>query len=72
MYEEERKNYVGRDSDSGWGWLIGIFIFLMVVSMIVALMVYGGVFIGGFHSLKNYFVSLKHNVYDANKKPVAA
>ena len=30
----------------------------------------GGAFIGGFHSLKNYFISFKHNVYDGNRNPV--
>lgn len=40
------------------------------LEMIVAIIVYGGAFIGGFHSLKNYILAFKHNVVDSNRKPV--
>lgn len=66
---EQRKCLVGRDDD---GWIWAIIIAVIVVGIIVSLVVYGGAFIGGFYSLKNYFVSFKHNVYDSNKAPVQA
>lgn len=48
----------------------GIAIALFVVAMIVAIIVYGGAFIGGFHSLKNYILAFKHNVVDSNRKRI--
>ena len=57
---EKRKCLVGHDSDDGAMW-----------ALIMAIIVYGGAFIGGFHSLKNYFISFKHNVYDSNRNPVS-
>ena len=65
---EQRKCLVGHDDD--YGWLIGIIIALVVISMIVAIAVYGGAFIGGFHSIKNYVLAFKHNVFDSNRKPL--
>ena len=65
---EQRKCLVGHDDDGGW--VFGIAIALFVVAMIVAIIVYGGAFIGGFHSLKNYILAFKHNVVDSNRKPV--
>ena len=65
----ERKCFAGHDDD---GWLWGIIIAVIVVMIIVSLVVYGGAFIGGFYSLKNYIVSFKHNVYDSNKAPAMA
>jgi len=55
---------VGRDDDSGW---FGLVLILIVVAMILALVVYGGAFIGGFYSIKNYIVSFKENVIDSNR-----
>lgn len=66
---KERVCLVGRDDDGGIGVII---IAVIVVFIIVSLVVYGGAFIGGYYSLKNYFVSFKHNVYDSNKVPVQA
>lgn len=66
---KERTCLVGHDDD---GWIWGIIIALIVVIIIVSLIVYGGAFIGGFYSLKNYFISFKHNVYDSNKVPIQA
>lgn len=54
--------------DCDGGWVFGIAIALFVVAMIVAIIVYGGAFIGGFHSLKNYILAFKHNVVDSNRK----
>lgn len=67
--EKEKTCLVGHDDDS-WFW--SIIIAVIVVMIIVSLIAYGGAFIGGFYSIKNYFVSFKHNVYDSNKVPVAA
>ena len=66
---EKRKCLVGHD-DSDSGWIIALVIAIIVIMTIIALMVYGGIFIGFCHSVKNYFVSLKHNVIDSNRKPV--
>ena len=66
---EKRKCLVGRD-DNNDGWMVALVIAVIVIMTIVALMVYGGIFIGLFHSIKNYFTSLKHNVIDSNRKPV--
>ena len=60
---EQRKCLVGHDDD--YGWAIGLAIALFVIAMIVAIIVYGGAFIGGFHSLKNYILAFKHNVVDS-------
>ena len=65
---EQRKCLVGHDDD--YGWAIGLAIALFVIAMIVAIIVYGCAFIGGFHSLKNYILALKHNEVDSNRKPV--
>ena len=65
---EQRKCLVGRDDD--YGWAIGLAIALFVIAMIVAIIIYGCTFIGGFHSLKNYILAFKHNVVDSNRKPV--
>ena len=69
---EKRRCLVGHDDDDGAGWLIVLAIAIIVIMMIVAIMIYAGAFIGGFHSIKNYLVSLKHNVIDSNRKPAAA
>jgi len=61
-----KKCYVGRDSDNGW--IIAVVIAIMVVMAIMALIVYGGAFIGGFYSLKNYISSFKENVIDSNRR----
>lgn len=66
---EERKCLVGRDDD---GWIWSIIIAVIVITMILAVITYGGAFIGGFHSIKNYFLSFKHNVYDSNRVVAAA
>ena len=65
---EKRKCLVGHDDDGGW--IIALVIAIVVIMTIIALMVYGGIFIGLFHSIKNYFVALKHNIIDSNRKPV--
>lgn len=64
----QRKCFVGHDSD---GWIWAIVMAIIVVAIVCAIIVYGGAFIGGFHSLKNYFVSFKHNVFDSNRNPAA-
>ena len=74
---KEKKCLVGHDSDDGcWGWLIGalitVAIAIIVLITIISIMVFLGAFIGGFHSIKNYFISLKHNVLDSNLKPAPA
>ncbi len=66
---EKRKCLVGHDSDDGAMW--ALIMAIIVVMVIMSIIVYGGAFIGGFHSLKNYFISFKHNVYDSNRNPVS-
>lgn len=66
---EKRRCLVGRDDGDAAGWLIALAIAVIVIMTIVAIMVYAGIFIGGFHSIKNYLTSLKHNVIDSNRKP---
>ena len=66
---KERKCLVGRDDD---GWIWSIIIGVIVVMIVLSVIAYGGAFIGGFHSLKNYFLSFKHNVYDSNRVAAAA
>ena len=66
--KEERKCLVGHDSDDGA--IFALVVAIIVVMIVVAIIVYWGAFIGGFHSLKNYFISFKHNVYDGNRNPV--
>ena len=64
---------VGRDSDDAHvGVAFAIAIAIIVIMVVVAIVIYGGAIIGGFHSLKNYFISFKHNVYDSNRAPVPA
>lgn len=63
------KCMVGHDDD--YGWIMAIVIALMVVMIVCAIIVYGGAFIGGFHSLKNYILAFKHNVVDSNRKPLS-
>lgn len=67
---EQKKCLVGHDSDDGA--IMAIIIAIVVVCAIIALMVYGGAFIGGFHSLKNYAISFKHNIVDSNRVPATA
>lgn len=67
---EERSRLVGRDDDDSIIW--AIMIACMVIVTILAIMVYGGIFIGGFHSLKNYIISFKHNIVDSNMSPAMA
>lgn len=64
----KRKCMVGRDDD--YGWLFAILIAIVVICIVLAIIFYGGLFIGGYHSIKNYFLALKHNVYDSNRKPL--
>lgn len=66
----KEKCYVGRDSDDGA--IFAIVMIIIVVSIVAAIIIYGGIFIGGFHSLKNYALAFKVNVIDGNRKPVPA
>ena len=65
---EKRKCMVGHDDD--YGWIFTIIIAIVVVMIVCAIIVYGGAFIGGFHSIKNYILAFKHNVFDSNRRPV--
>ncbi len=67
--DEKRACLVGHDSDDGGGWIAALIIGLIIVMCIVAIVVYGGAFIGGWHSLKNYVLAFKHNVVDSNLAP---
>ncbi len=75
---KKRNCLIGRDSDDSGcigmiiGVMIAIAIAIAVIMTIMTIMCFAGIFIGGFHSLKNYFVSLKHNVIDSNVKPAGA
>lgn len=66
---EERRCLVGHDDDN---WLFMIIIGIIILMAICAIVVYGGAFIGGFHSIKNYAVAFWHNVIDSNKKSMSA
>ena len=66
--KEERKCLVGHDSDDGA--IFALVVAIIVVMLGVAIHVFGGALHWGFHSLKNYFISFKHNVYDGNRNPV--
>ncbi|MCD8049725.1 MAG: hypothetical protein LUG52_09075 [Clostridia bacterium] len=61
---------VGHDDDNGW--IFAIIIAVIVIAIICTVIVYGGAFIGGYHSIKNYILAFKHNVVDSNRKAVAA
>ena len=61
---------VGHDDD--FGWIFVILIAIVVIAIVCAVIIYGGAFIGGFHSIKNYVLAFKHNVIDSNRKPVSA
>lgn len=63
-----RKCLVGHDDD--YGWIMAIVIAMFVVAVVCAIIIYGGAFIGGFHSIKNYILAFKHNVVDSNRKPL--
>lgn len=67
---EKRNCLVGHDDDGGW--IMALVIGLLIVMCVVAIIVYGGAFIGGWHSLKNYVLAFKHNVFDSNRAPVSA
>ena len=64
----KRKCMVGHDDD--YGRIITIAIAIFVVAIVCAIIIYGGAFIGGFHSIKNYILAFKHNVFDSNRKPL--
>jgi len=68
---EKRKCMVGHDDDhSGcFGCLLTVLIAIIVIMIICLVVVFGGVFIGGFHSIKNYILAFKHNVFDSNLAP---
>ncbi len=66
----KRNCFVGRDDDGGW--IIGLIIAIIVVMVICAIIFYGGAIIGGYHSIKNYILAFKHNVFDSNRQPVSA
>lgn len=55
---------IGKDSDSGIGWLLLIIFGLLIIATVIALFLYAGAFIGGFMGIKNYVMSFKHNVID--------
>ena len=61
---------VGHDDDDGGlaGWLIALIIIVAVIMVMVMIMAFAGVFIGGFHSLKNYFASFGSNVIASNRR----
>ena len=72
---ELKKCLIGRDSDDGGafiGFMIGVAIVIVIVMIVVMLIIYAGAIIGGFHSLKNYFLSFKNNVIDSNRAAVPA
>ncbi len=50
------------DNGGGIGWLIGVIVVVFLVFIAVMATCTIGVAIGGFLSLKNYFVSFAHNV----------
>ena len=66
---ERRKCLTGHYSDDNW--VVSLLIIIAIITIVAMIIGYGGAFIGGFHSLKNYFISFKHNVYDTNRKPVS-
>ena len=73
---KERKCLVGHDKDKSIGWFFGVLIVIIFTIVVVALSivfaVFCGVFVGGFHSIKNYLTSLKHTIIDSNRKSQTA
>ncbi len=68
-----RKCMVGHDDDGAVaGIIIVILIAIVVIAVVCAIIFYGGIFIGGFHSIKNYLTAFKHNVFDSNRKKAMA
>ena len=68
-----RKCMVGHDDDgAAIGLIFVIIIAIFVIAVVCAIIFYGGIFIGGFHSIKNYIISFKHNVFDSNRKKAIA
>jgi len=66
----KRNCLVGHDDD--YGWIFAIIIAIIVITIVCAIIFYGGAFIGGYHSIKNYILAFKHNVFDSNRKVRAA
>ena len=58
------KPVVGHDSDGMWKFIWWI----IIIGVTLAIIVYGGAFIGGFFALKNYFTSFWDNVIVSNRK----
>lgn len=54
--------------------ILAAIIYLTIIFAGVILTVAGGsgIIYGGWHAVKNYFLSFKENVIDSNKKPVVA
>lgn len=70
MENFNKKSILGHDNDSGA--IVAIFLLIVVVMIVLLIIFYGGIFIGGFHALKNYIVSFKHNVIDSNRVETSA
>lgn len=71
--EREKKCLVGHDTDDG----VAVVLILAVIAVVIAvicfliyvsvyIILYGGGILGGFFSIRNYLISLKHNIWDSN------
>ena len=70
--EREKKCLVGHDSEDGIVIImvvVAVICFLIYVSVYIIL--YGGGILGGFFSIRNYLISLKHNIWDSNFRKTA-
>lgn len=71
--ERDRKCLVGHDTEDG----VAIVLILAAIAIVIAvvcfliyvsvyIILYGGGILGGFFSIRNYLISLKHNIWDSN------
>ena len=71
--EREKKCLVGHDSEDGIV-IIMVLVAIAVVVAVICFLIYVSVYIilyGGFFSIRNYLISLKHNIWDSNFRKTA-
>lgn len=71
--EREKKCLVGHDSEDGIAIVLIFGVIVLVIAVVcfliyvsVQIILYGGGILGGFFSIRNYLISLKHNIWDSN------
>ena len=76
--KREKKCLVGHDSEDGIV-IIMVLVAIAVVVAVICFLIYvsvyiilsGGGILGGFFSIRNYLISLKHNIWDSNFRKTA-